>query len=146
MGVAPVSAAQGATNLDVTITGVDTNFADGLTAVSFMCAGTTSYITVNDAPIVNYITQTVANITIAADAPLGACDVIATTNLETITCTGAFTINAAPVTTTTTSTSGGGGGGGGGNSTTTTTPAVTTTTVPATTTTVPATRQPRRLR
>ena len=135
-GVAPASAARGAT-LDVTITGVETNFEDGLTAVSFMCAGTTSYITVNGTPTVNSPTQTVANITIASNAPLGACDVIATTNLETITCTGAFTINAASTTTTTSG--GGGGGGGGGNSTTTTTPAVTTTTVPATTTTVPAT-------
>ena len=135
-GVAPASAARGATR-NVTITGVETNFDDGLTAVSFMCAGTTSYITVNGSPTVNSPTQTVANITIASNAPLGACDVIATTNLETITCTGAFTINAASTTTTTSG--GGGGGGGGGNSTTTTTPAVTTTTVPATTTTVPAT-------
>ncbi len=142
VGVDPPSAEQGATR-EVTITGSNTNFEDGLTAVSFMCAGTTSYITVNDTPIVNSITQTVANITIASDAPLGACDVIATTNLETITCTGAFTITApAPTTTstvqpTTTTTTSGGGGGGGGNSTTT--PAVTTTTVPAITTTVPAT-------
>jgi hypothetical protein len=124
-GVAPASATKGAT-LDVTITGVDTNFEDGLTAVSFMCAGNTSYITVNGAPIVNSITQTVANITIASNAPLGACDVIATTNLETITCTGAFTINVAPVTTTTSSVK---------LTTTTTVQPTTTTTVQSTTTT-----------
>ena len=137
VGVAPASAAQEAT-LEVTITGSNTNFEDGLTAVSFMCAGTTSYIKVNlPTPIVTSSTEVKANITIASNAPLGACDVIATTNLETITCTGAFTINAAPVTTTTTTSGGGNGGGGGGGSTTTTsTPVVvtTTTTSPAVTT------------
>ena len=95
VGVAPASADQGAT-LDVTITGVDTSFVNGVTSASFSCTG----ITVNST-LVTSPAQAVANITIAADAPVGACDVTVTTGTEIVTCTAAFTITAAPVTTTT---------------------------------------------
>ena len=94
-GVAPASADQGAT-LDVTITGVDTSFVNGVTVASFSGTG----ITVNST-LVNSPAQAVANITIASDAPVGACDVTVTTGTEIVTCTAAFTITAAPVTTTT---------------------------------------------
>ena len=95
-GAAPVSADQGAT-LAVTITGVDTNFSNGVTITSFSGSG----ITVNSTQV-NSATEAIANITIASDAPLGARDVTATTNSEIVTCTAAFTITAVPVTTSTT--------------------------------------------
>ena len=88
-GVAPASADQGAT-LDVTITGADTSFVEGLAIAFFICTG----ITVNST-LVTSPAQAVANITIAADAPVGACDVTVTTGTEIVTCTAAFTITAA---------------------------------------------------
>ena len=114
------------TTMDVTVTGSCTDFQDGLTAVSFMCAGTTSHITVSSTNVTSQ-TQAVARISIKADAPVGACSVITKTNTEVITCTAAFSIAA----------SDGGGGGGGGATTTTTTPGgvTTTTTSPAVTST-----------
>jgi hypothetical protein len=81
----------------VTITGVDTNFSNGVTITSFSGSG----ITVNSTQV-NSATEAIANITIASDAPLGARDVTATTNSEIVTCTAAFTITAVPVTTSTT--------------------------------------------
>ena len=139
------------TTMDVTITGACTNFVDGTTAVSFMCAGTTSFITVSSTDVTSQ-TQAVAHIIIADGATLGFCDVTATTNLEEVTCPNQFEIRAVPVTTTTTtgeptttttqpttttSSGGHGGGGGGGSTSTTSTPGgvtTTTTTSPAVTT------------
>ena len=115
-GVAPESAEQGATR-EVTITGTNTNFTQ-LDSIASFCTG----VTVNSITVTSS-TEVIANITIAADAPLGACAVTVTTGAEIVTCTAAFTITAAPVTTTTSSVA----------------PTTTTTTVaPTTTTTTPA--------
>ena len=121
-GVVPASADQGAT-LDVTITGSETSFVEGVTVASFCTGITVNRITVTSA------TEVIANITIAPDAPVAACDVTVSTGIEIVICpAAAFTITAAPVTTTTSSV----------QPTTTTTsvePTTTTTVEPATTTT-----------
>ena len=72
-GINPSSADQGAT-LDVTITGLNTNFVAGLTIALFSGTG----ITVNSTQVISAAVA-VATITIASDAPLGACDVTVTT-------------------------------------------------------------------
>ncbi len=85
-GVAPATAKQGAT-LDVTITGTDTNFVNGVSVASF--SGTD--IKVNSTSV-SSPTTAVANITIAPGATFGARDVTVTTGTEIVTCPGAFTI------------------------------------------------------
>ena len=95
-GVAPASADQGAT-LDVTITGLNTNFFNSNTVASFSGPGITVISTVVTSP-----TRAVATITIDPGATLEARDVTATTGTEMVTCPAAFTITAAQVTTTTT--------------------------------------------
>ena len=95
--IAPASAELG-TTLDVTITGVDTSFAEGVTVASFSGTG----ITVNSTNV-NSTTEAVANITIEPGATVGARDVTVTTGTEIVTCPTAFTITGAPVTTTTSS-------------------------------------------
>ena len=71
----------------MTITGLNTNFSNGVTVASFSGTG----ITVNST-LVTSPTQAIANITIAPDATLGARDVTAATGTEIVTCTAAFTI------------------------------------------------------
>ena len=95
-GVAPASADQGAT-LDVTITGLNTNFFNSNTVASFSGTGITVISTVVTSP-----TRAVATITIDPGATLEARDVTATTGTEMVTCPAALTITAAQVTTTTT--------------------------------------------
>jgi hypothetical protein len=73
--------------LDVTITGLNTNFTDADSIVSFGCTG----ITVNSTTVTS-ATQITASITIAPDAPPGICDVTVTTGEEVITCTNAFAV------------------------------------------------------
>ena len=73
--------------LDVTITGLNTNFTDTDSIVSFGCSG----ITINSTTV-SSATRVTANITIAPDAPPGICDVTVTTGEEIITCTDAFAL------------------------------------------------------
>ncbi len=73
--------------IDVTITGLNTNFTDTDSIVSFGCSG----ITINSTTV-SSATRVTANITIAPDAPPGICDVTVTTGEEIITCTDAFAL------------------------------------------------------
>jgi hypothetical protein len=82
---------------NVTITGISTNFSNGISVASFSGAGITVSSTVVLSP--NLV---IATITINPGAALGARDVTVTTGTEKITCSAAFTVSAAPVTTTTT--------------------------------------------
>ena len=87
--VSPSSRGQGATDQDITINGL--NFAMGAT-VSFSGTG----ITVNDVTFVS-TTELTANITISGTATTGARNVTVTnTDAQSGTCTGCFTVNAAP--------------------------------------------------
>ncbi|MBN2027954.1 MAG: hypothetical protein JW854_14490 [Actinobacteria bacterium] len=74
----PALGAPGQTNLDVTITGADTNFVDGVSVATFSGTG----ITVNSTSV-NSLTEAVANIDIDAGAALGARDVNVVTGTET---------------------------------------------------------------
>jgi len=73
--------------LDVTITGLNTNFTDTDSIVSFGCTG----ITVNSTTVTS-ATQITASITIAPDAPPETCDVTVTTGEEIVTCANAFAV------------------------------------------------------
>jgi hypothetical protein len=86
--VTPSSGQQGST-LNLTITGVNTNFAPA-SQVSFSQSG----ITVNSVSL-NSATSLTASITIAADATVGLRDVTVSTASEVVTAAGAFSVNAA---------------------------------------------------
>jgi hypothetical protein len=87
--VTPDSLGQGATNQNLTVTG--TGFVDGATA-SFSGTG----ITVNDTTFVSPTNLTV-NVTISGTAATGARNLTITNpDQGTTTCTGCFTVNAAP--------------------------------------------------
>jgi hypothetical protein len=78
--------------LDVTITGLNTNFIDtgstvDSTTVSFGCSGITVNSTTVSSP-----TQITANITVADNAPPATCNVTVTTASEVVTCETAFSI------------------------------------------------------
>jgi hypothetical protein len=75
--------------LDVNITGVGSNFANGTSVASFSGTG----ITVNSTTVTN-ATHATANITIAAGAAPGARDVTVTTGTSRPTKAGAFTVKA----------------------------------------------------
>jgi hypothetical protein len=88
-GVSPASRGQGATDEDITVTGL--NFAMGA-VVSFSGTG----ITINDTTFVDS-TELTVNITISGTAPTGARNVTVTnTDAQAGTCTGCFTVNAKP--------------------------------------------------
>ena len=74
--ISPSSASRGQT-LDVALTGLNSTFAAGTSVASFSGTG----ITVNHLTVTSP-TNAVANITIAADAPLGFRDVFVTTGSE----------------------------------------------------------------
>ena len=73
--------------IDVTITGLNTNFTDTDSMVLFRRSG----ITINSTTVSSAIRIT-ANITVAGDAPPAICDVTVTTGEEIITCTDAFAL------------------------------------------------------
>jgi hypothetical protein len=87
---------QGLSNQSITLTG--TNFRTGA-SVGFSGTG----ITVNSTTV-NSATQITANVTLAADASTGVRNITVTNadNTPTVTCTGCFTVNAAPTLTTAT--------------------------------------------
>ena len=87
ISVAPPSGSQGST-LNLAITGVNTNFT-ATSQVSFSQAG----ITVNSVSL-NSTTSLTANITIAADATVGARDLTVSTGSEVVTAAGAFSVTA----------------------------------------------------
>ncbi len=86
LDVDPMFALLGETE-SVTITGEDTNFADGTTVVSFGCTGVTI-----DSTTVNSATEVLVNITVADDAAEETCDVTVTTGSEEITCADLFEV------------------------------------------------------
>ena len=88
--VSPTSGAQGRT-LNVSITGADTHFADGTSAVSFGAGITINSVSVSSA------TALTANITIDPSATLGARDVTVSTGTETATGVGGFVVTPRPL-------------------------------------------------
>jgi hypothetical protein len=99
--VNPPTGDQGATNLNVNLTGLFTNFVNG-TSVANFGAG----ITVNSTTVSNS-TSAMANITISNTAALGSRNVTVTTGAEVASITGGFTVLAGvPALTTISPTSG----------------------------------------
>src|ERR1035438_5671095 len=78
-------AAEGAT-LSVTINGINTNWLQGVTALTF------PNVVVNGTPVVNSPTSITANITINDSAPAGEENVTATTGGEVATGINVFTV------------------------------------------------------
>ncbi len=92
MVVSPRQGQRGQT-IDVTVTGENTNFVNGVTGISFSGGG----IIVNSTTVTSLISAR-ASITIGLGAPLTLRDVTVTTGTETATASGAFEVlNAAPV-------------------------------------------------
>lgn len=90
--VSPAQGLRGQT-VAVTVTGENTNFVNGVTAITFSGAG----ITVNSTTVNSPISAT-ANISIGLGAAVTLRDVTVTTGTETATATAAFQVlNAAPV-------------------------------------------------
>jgi hypothetical protein len=73
--------------LDVTITGLNTNFTDTDSIVLFHSSGITINSTTVNSPV-----QITANITLAGDAPPATCNVTVITASEVVTCANAFSI------------------------------------------------------
>ncbi len=88
--VNPNTGPQGATNLNVAVTGQNTNWVQNTTTAS-VGAG----ITVNSVTVAS-VTSLTANLTIAADAATGARSLTVTTNAEIVTLANAFTVTAGP--------------------------------------------------
>jgi hypothetical protein len=88
----PNSGQQGQSNLNVAITGRFTNFINGMSVASF----SDTSITVNNTTVTD-TTHASANITIAGNAPLGACDITVTTGVEVATIANGFTVTGPPV-------------------------------------------------
>ena len=86
----PAAAAQGTTNLAVTLTGTDTSFSSA-SAVTFSGTGVTAGGPTTSAP-----TSLTVPVTIAAGAALGARTVTVTTGAEVVSATNAFTVTAPP--------------------------------------------------
>ncbi len=93
--VVPNSGPQGQANLDVTITGTATHFAQGTTTASLGSGITVNTLTVTDA------THATANITIQPTAPTGTNGVTLTTGGEVATLASAFTVQPGTATITT---------------------------------------------
>jgi hypothetical protein len=85
-GIAPVSAHQGDSNVNVTVTGQYTSFVQGTTTANFGTGITVNSVTVNSA------TSAVVNISVSASAPTGLHDVTLTTGAEAATKSGSFTV------------------------------------------------------
>ena len=87
--ISPNAGQQGQTNLNVVITGQFTNFINNTSVASFSGTGiTVNSFTVGDA------THATANITIAANAALGARTVTVTTNAQVVSLANCFTVTA----------------------------------------------------
>ncbi len=84
--VNPPTGNQGATNLNVTLTGLFTSFVNGTTVADFG-----SGITVNSTTVTSP-TSAVANITISTTATLGSRNVNVTTGSQVVGITGGFTV------------------------------------------------------
>ena len=78
--------------LDVTITGLNTNFTDTDSMVLFHRSGITINSTTVSSPV-----QITANITVAGDAPPATCNVTVITASEVVTCENAFSIIIQPL-------------------------------------------------
>ena len=96
ISLSPTSASQGQKNVNVTINGQFTNFAQGTSTVSFGGAG----ITINSVTVAG-ATNLVANISLALNATTGARTVTVTTGSEVVSLANSFTVqqatNQAPV-------------------------------------------------
>jgi hypothetical protein len=84
--VNPPTGHQGDANLSVSLTGLNTHFANGTSTASFGAGITVNSLTVSDA------TDAVANITISLSATIGSRNVTITTGTETATLTGGFSV------------------------------------------------------
>ncbi len=84
--VNPPTGTQGTSNVNVTLTGLFTNFVNGASHASFGAGITVNSTTVSSS------TSAVANITISPTATLGSRTVTVTTNAETASITGGFTV------------------------------------------------------
>jgi hypothetical protein len=84
--VSPPTGDQGATNLNVNLTGQFTNFVNGTSIASFGAG-----ITVNSTTVTN-ATSAVANITISTTAALGSRNVTMTTGAQVANLTGGFSV------------------------------------------------------
>ena len=82
----PNAGQQGQVNLNVTITGQNTQFIQGTTQVSFGTGISVTSVTVTDA------THATAVLNMAANAPLGFVNVTVTTGSEALTLTNGFTV------------------------------------------------------
>jgi len=87
--ISPSSGAQG-TTLNISVTGSNTNFANGISVGSFSGTG----ITVNST-VVTSVTSATINASIAANATLGSRDVTVTTGSEIALLPGGFQVTAA---------------------------------------------------
>ena len=87
LGVSPDSGMQGDKSQEVTIVGENTNFAQGVTVVSFQNLGITVTSVTIDSP-----TQLRATIDIAKSASTGLGDVTVTTGTEVVVCPNAFEV------------------------------------------------------
>ena len=83
----PISGSQGVMELEVAITGLYTNFADGVSVASFSGTG----ITVNSTSVSD-ATHALADVSIDLSAPLGARDITVTTGDEVAAGTEAFEV------------------------------------------------------
>jgi hypothetical protein len=90
-GVSPTSAKVGTPNVNVTMTGTDTSFVDGVSAAIFSGTG----ITVNTTSVTSP-TVAVANITISSGAAATVRNMTVITGTEIVTCFEAFTIDQLP--------------------------------------------------
>ncbi|MBI1790799.1 MAG: hypothetical protein HYR60_24995, partial [Acidobacteria bacterium] len=86
--VNPNTGQQGQANLNVAITGQFTNFVQGTSSASFGAGITVNSFTVSNA------TSGIANISVAANAALGARTVTVTTGAEVVTLNSGFTVTA----------------------------------------------------
>ena len=89
--MSPKTGHQGLASLNVALIGQSTHFAPGQSTASFGSGITVNGTTVTDA------THATANITIAANAPLGTRDVMVTTGIEQGAAINAFTVTPAPL-------------------------------------------------
>ncbi len=87
LGASPGQANQGDQNLQVVITGVNTHFAQDVTAVSFQNPGITVVST-----MVDLLTQVTVIVDIAEDAYIGTGDITITTGQEVVVCNNRFAV------------------------------------------------------
>jgi len=87
LSVAPAYVSYGDAATDITITGKNTNFVQGTTAVDFSCAAVTE-----GAVTVNSATELTVSVTVPETGETEDCDITVTTGDETITCADLFQV------------------------------------------------------